>query len=82
MSVVAGNVSEPDVTVRCGEPLPGDALLIDDPLIVVEVASSSTPRIAVRTAVTIMSSTHEMGTLVLEPLGLALDIGALVVARD
>lgn len=41
------NVFEPDVTVRCGAPLPGDAVLIDDPLIVIEVASPSTQRIDV-----------------------------------
>ena len=39
------NVFEPDVLVRCGQPLPGETTLILDPLIVVEVASPSTQRI-------------------------------------
>ena len=38
-------VFEPDALVRCGPPLPDDATLIADPLIVVEVASPSTQRI-------------------------------------
>ncbi len=33
---------EPDALVRCGRPLPGDALEIRDPVIVVEVLSPST----------------------------------------
>lgn len=35
-------VFEPDAMVRCGEPLPGDAVRLDDPAIVVEVESPST----------------------------------------
>ena len=41
------NVFEPDVTVRCGAPLPGETVLIEDPMIVVEVASPSTQRVDV-----------------------------------
>ena len=33
---------EPDALVRCGPPLPGDAVTITDPVIVVEVLSPST----------------------------------------
>ncbi len=35
-------VYEPDALVRCGEPLPDDAVQIVDPMIVVEVLSPST----------------------------------------
>lgn len=35
-------VYEPDVLVRCGAPLPGDAIQVIDPLIIVEVLSPST----------------------------------------
>lgn len=35
-------VYEPDALVRCGEPLPGEAVKLDDPSIVVEVLSRST----------------------------------------
>jgi len=35
------SVYEPDVLVRCGPPLPGDAIEIADPVIVVEVVSPS-----------------------------------------
>lgn len=35
-------VYEPDATVRCGEPLDGDAVEFSDPVIVVEVLSPST----------------------------------------
>ena len=35
-------VYEPDAAVRCGEPMPGDQVLYDDPVIVVEVLSPST----------------------------------------
>ncbi len=38
-------IFEPDVQVRCGQPLPGNTTLILDPMIVVEVASPSTQRI-------------------------------------
>ena len=38
-------VFEPDALVRCGEPLPGETVLILDPIIVVEVASPSTQRV-------------------------------------
>jgi Uma2 family endonuclease len=34
-------VYEPDALVRCGPPLPGDAIEADDPVIVVEVVSPS-----------------------------------------
>jgi Uma2 family endonuclease len=37
-----GILYEPDALVRCGEPLDGDAVEIDDPIIVVEVLSPST----------------------------------------
>jgi Uma2 family endonuclease len=40
-------VFEPDALVRCGPPLPGDTILLLDPLIVVEVASPTTQRIDV-----------------------------------
>lgn len=33
---------EPDAIVRCGEPLPDDAIVVPDPLIIVEVLSPST----------------------------------------
>jgi Uma2 family endonuclease len=33
---------EPDAVVHCGEPLPGDAIAVPEPLIVVEVLSPST----------------------------------------
>ena len=35
-------VYEPDAAVRCGEPLSGDQVVYDDPVIVVEVLSPST----------------------------------------
>ena len=35
------SVYEPDTLVRCGPPLPGDAIETDDPVIVVEVVSPS-----------------------------------------
>lgn len=35
---------EPDALVRCGSPLPGDAMMVTDPMIVVEVLSPSTRR--------------------------------------
>ncbi len=38
-------VFEPDALVRCGAPLPDDAVVIVDPIIVVEVASPSTQRV-------------------------------------
>jgi Uma2 family endonuclease len=34
-------VYEPDALVRCGQPLPGDAIEVADPMIVVEVVSPS-----------------------------------------
>ncbi len=37
-----GTVFEPDALVRCGERLSGDAVVLDDPVIVVEVLSPST----------------------------------------
>ncbi len=47
MPVVAGDDArfEPDVSVRCGPRLPGDATLVVDPIIVVEVTSPSTRRV-------------------------------------
>ena len=39
------SVFEPDVIVRCGSRLPDDAIVILDPIIVVEVASPSTQRV-------------------------------------
>ena len=41
----SATVFEPDVLVRCGPRLPGDTLLVLDPLIVIEIASPSTQRI-------------------------------------
>ena len=40
--VDAGNAYEPDVVVNCGPPLPGDAVEVRDPKIIVEVLSPST----------------------------------------
>lgn len=40
--VADDSVFEPDAQVRCGPRLPGDAILVPDPLIVVEVLSPST----------------------------------------
>lgn len=42
VQVDGSTVYEPDALVRCGNPLPGDALKVTDPLIVVEVLSPST----------------------------------------
>lgn len=39
--VNARTVYEPDALVRCGPPLPGDAIEVADPVIVVEVVSPS-----------------------------------------
>lgn len=39
------NIFIPDVVVRCGEPLPGDASVFTDPVIVVEVLSPSTQNV-------------------------------------
>lgn len=36
---------QPDVIMRCGPPLPGDTVLIPDPLVVVEIGSPSTARL-------------------------------------
>jgi Uma2 family endonuclease len=41
VAVDADTVYEPDTLVRCGAPLPGDTVRIDDPLVVVEVVSPS-----------------------------------------
>lgn len=41
VEVEEGVVYEPDALVRCGEPLPDDAVKIFDPVIVVEVVSPS-----------------------------------------
>lgn len=40
--VDADTIYEPDVMVRCGEPLADDAIVVTDPLILVEVRSPST----------------------------------------
>lgn len=42
VEVDADTTYEPDVLVRCGRPLPGDAVKLSDPMIVVEVRSPST----------------------------------------
>lgn len=43
MTVESGDSDfEPDAVLRCGEPLPGDATVVPDPLILVEVLSPST----------------------------------------
>jgi Uma2 family endonuclease len=34
-------VYEPDALVRCGPPTPGDAMAVDDPIVVVEIVSPS-----------------------------------------
>ena len=39
--VDAETIYEPDVLVRCGEPLPGETTIVIDPVIVVEVVSPS-----------------------------------------
>ncbi|WP_428487990.1 Uma2 family endonuclease [Rhodopila sp.] len=39
---VDDNDFEPDATLRCGDPLPGDAITVPDPLLVVEVLSPAT----------------------------------------
>ena len=41
VSIDEHTVHEPDVLVRCGPPLPGDAIEVPDPLVVVEVVSPS-----------------------------------------
>ncbi len=40
--VDAATVYEPDVAIRCGNPLPDSITTYDDPVVVVEVSSSST----------------------------------------
>lgn len=42
LRVDAHTVYEPDAMLRCGPPLPGDTVLVEDPMIVVEVFSPST----------------------------------------
>ena len=42
VEVDAETVYEPDALVRCGAPLPDDAVKVTDPIIVVEVLSPST----------------------------------------
>ena len=42
LRVDAHTVYEPDAMLRCGPPLPGDAVLVEDPVIVLEVLSPST----------------------------------------
>lgn len=42
LRVDAHLVFEPDAMLRCGPPLPNDAVLVEDPVIVVEVLSPST----------------------------------------
>lgn len=39
---VDDNDFEPDAVLRCGDPLPGDAVAVPDPIVVVEVLSPST----------------------------------------
>ena len=41
----AHTVYEPDAAMRCGEPLPDEAVLYDDPMIVVEIQSPSTSNV-------------------------------------
>jgi Uma2 family endonuclease len=41
----ADHVYIPDVMIRCGAPIPDDDRIVDDPLVVIEVASPSTWRI-------------------------------------
>lgn len=43
--VADGAIYEPDAQVRCGDPLPSDAVEVPDPLIVVEVLSPSTGQV-------------------------------------
>ncbi len=42
VQIDANTVCEPDAMLRCGTPLPGNAVSVTDPLIVVEVLSPST----------------------------------------
>lgn len=42
VEVDASTIYEPDAMVRCGPPLPGDAVKVHDPVIIVEVLSPST----------------------------------------
>ena len=42
LRVDAQTVYEPDAMLRCGPPLPGDTVMVEDPVIVVEVFSPST----------------------------------------
>lgn len=42
---VDDNDFEPDALVRCGDPLPGDAVAVPDPVIVVEILSPSTRQV-------------------------------------
>lgn len=42
VSVDRDTVYEPDVLVRCGDRLPGDAVVVTDPMVLVEVRSPST----------------------------------------
>lgn len=41
LRVDARTIHEPDAMLRCGPPLPGDTVLVEDPVIVVEVLSPS-----------------------------------------
>ena len=45
VKIDAKTVFEPDVLVRCGPLLPGDTVLLHDPVIVVEIVSPSSQRI-------------------------------------
>lgn len=45
IAVAEDRAFQPDAVMRCGPPLPGDTVLIPDPLVVVEVASPSTSRL-------------------------------------
>src|SRR3954452_22949567 len=42
--VDADTIYEPDAPVRCGSPIDDNAIEIDDPIIVVEVVSPSSPK--------------------------------------
>lgn len=42
VQVDEGTAYEPDALLRCGAPLPDDAIVVPDPIVIVEVASPST----------------------------------------
>ena len=45
LRVDESTIFEPDAMVRCGAPLPDNAVVVDDTIVVVEVASTSTQRV-------------------------------------